>query len=335
MDSGGGYTRNNPFHLILSPPKGDDGLPIFRINYQAPIILNPNVEWEAAIVDAYIPLSKSSSSSQKKHEWFSYICKLDIPGPVEKIYRAYPRWYYEPDDEETPVHSFIKKFNEVQNRKDLYGEFTNQTCPPKLKIYVEDEYMCIKVVKRMDFPKELIIIKMDKPQYSRFFGKISQFETYYKGRLVEVKEGETPACIYDEKDGEIKILSSTTTPYVPTRESGFNPTYTDLEGCIFKSTEKIMRNAGRDSNNNSSGIVLDIDCSFIETTRFGNINGGTRVLDVVNADSHENTNLKYLKLETNVINSILINILDSTTKVHPVVFGNPYIVVHLRPRLFY
>ena len=56
-----------------------------------------------------------------------------------------------------------------------------------------------------------------------------------------------------------------------------------------------MRNARGDYNINKK--VLDIDCSFIETTRLGNINGGTRVLDVVNADSHENTNLKYLKLE--------------------------------------
>ena len=301
-------------------------------NYQAPITLNPNTEWEAAIIDAYIPLSSSKSSNQEKYQWFAYVCKLDIPEPIEKIYRAYPRWYYEPADEETAVHSFIKKFNEVQNRKDLYGEFTNQTCPPKLKIYVEDEQMCIKIVKEMNFTNELIIIRMDKKQYGQFFGKTSQFDTYYKGRLLQVKEGETAKCIYDEKDGEIKIKSPLNNPYIS--EEGFDTTRESLLRVIFKSTEKIMRrgNVGGDSNINKK--VLDIDCSFIERTRLSNINGGTRALDVVNAYSHENANLKYIKLESTVINSILVNIQDSVTKLHPIVFEKSYIVVHIRPRLF-
>ena len=193
MDSLGGYSRNTPFQLILTPPLDDGSLSMYRINYQAPIILNPDMQWEAAIIDAYIPTSIIvKNNARKKYHWFLYVYKYDIPQhPLRnKIYISYQRWYYEPGDEETAVHSFTKRFNEVQNRKDLYGEFTNQNPPAKLQIYVEDEYMCIKVVKAMDFDNEMIIIKMDKEEYRHLFGKIAQFDTYYKGRLLPVKEGE-------------------------------------------------------------------------------------------------------------------------------------------------
>ena len=196
-----------------------------------------------------------------------------------------------------------------KTEKDLYGEFTNQNPPAKLQIYVEDDYLCIKVVKAIDFENEMIIIKMDKEEYKHFFGKIAQFDTYYKGRLLPVKDGEKSLCIFDETDSEIKIKSLLQNPYIT--ETGFDPTDTSLLGVIFKSTEKIMRTT-RDEKRSTK--VLDIECSFIETTRLGSIEGGTKVLDIVNGDSHENTNLKYIKLESNVINSIFVNVVNSITK---------------------
>ena len=48
--------------------------------------------------------------------------------------------------------------------EDLYGDFTNQNPPAKLRIYVEDEYMCITVVKAMDFDNEMILLKMGKEE---------------------------------------------------------------------------------------------------------------------------------------------------------------------------
>ena len=242
MDSSGGYTRNTPFQVILTPPLGDGNLSVFSSNYQAPIILNPDMQWEAAILDAYIPTSLTVKyNTRKKYHWFMYIYKYDIPQhPLRNnIYISYPRWYYEPEDGETTVHSFIKKFNKVQNRKELYGEFTNQNPPAKLQIYVEDDYLCITVVKAMDFENEMIIIKMDKEEYTHCFGKIAQCDTYYKGWLLPVKDGEKSLCIFDETDSEIKIKSLLQNPSIT--ETGFDPTDKSLLGVIVKSTEKIMR----------------------------------------------------------------------------------------------
>ena len=64
------------------------------------------------------------------------------------------------------------------------------------------------------------------------------------------------------------------------------------------------------------------------------IEGGTKVLDIVSGDSHENSTLKYIKLETNVITSILVNIVDSITKRPITINGRSYVTVHFRPRLF-
>ena len=60
--------------------------------------------------------------------------------------------------------------------------------------------MCIKFVKAMDFDNEMIIIKMDKEEYKHLFGKIAQFDTYFKGRLLPVKEGGQSLCIFEERD---------------------------------------------------------------------------------------------------------------------------------------
>ena len=98
----------------------------------------------------------------------------------------------------------------------------------------------------------------------------------------------------------------------------------------FTSTEKIIRTTKDDKRNTR---VLDIECSFIETTRIGSIEGGTKVLDIVNGDSSENTNLKYIKLESNVSKSILVNIADSITKRSINITRKPYVTVQFRPRL--
>ena len=64
------------------------------------------------------------------------------------------------------------------------------------------------------------------------------------------------------------------------------------------------------------------------------IEGGTKVLYIVNGDSHENTNRKYIKLESNVINSIFVNVVNSITKRSITITGRLYVIVQFRPRLF-
>ena len=91
---------------------------MYRMTYQAPIIRNPDMQWEAAISDAYIPTSLIvKNNTRRKYQCFLYVYKYDIPQhPLRnKIYISYPRWYYEPEDEETAAHSCIKQFSEVQN----------------------------------------------------------------------------------------------------------------------------------------------------------------------------------------------------------------------------
>ena len=80
--------------------------------------------------------------------------------------------------------------------------------------------------------------------------------------------------------------------------------------------------------------VLNIECWFIAATRLGSIEGVTKVLDIVNGDSHENTDLKYIKLESNVINSIFVDIVDSITKRSINTTGRPYVIAQFRPRVF-
>ena len=98
---------------------------------------------------------------------------------------------------------------------------------------------------------------------------------YYEGRLLPVKDGEKSLCVFDETDSEIKIKSLLHNPYIT--EAGFDSTGNLLLGVIFKSTEKIIRTSDESKMNTR---VLDNECSFIETTRLGNIDGGTKVQSV-------------------------------------------------------
>ena len=123
--------------------------------------------------------------------------------------------------------------------------------------------MCIKGIKAMKCDNEMIIINMDKEEYRHLFGKIAQFDTYYKGRLLPVKEGEKSLCVFDETDSEIQIKSLIKNPYIT--EAGYDPTDNSLLGVIFKSTEKIVRETKGEER--ISSRVIDIECSFIETTR--------------------------------------------------------------------
>ena len=55
-----GHTSD--FHIVLTnienQPSSFDHEPEYNLYYRSPIVPNPNVEWEAAIIDAYIPTPK-------------------------------------------------------------------------------------------------------------------------------------------------------------------------------------------------------------------------------------------------------------------------------------
>ena len=117
------------------------------------------------------------------------------------VYFSYRKWYYNPHDQESVVHSFIKKFNEVQKRQDTYGEFTYPYYPDKLKLYVsDDDHFCIRINRLMVHPLEAISIQMPVAQIAQFFGNSVEFETWYKNKLLKLKIGHSPFIVYDSRD---------------------------------------------------------------------------------------------------------------------------------------
>ena len=131
------------------------------------------------------------------------------------------------------------------------------------------------------------------------------------GKLLKVKEGATTLRISVDEEGEITKESRIINPNET--ETGYDPTDSSLQGVAFKSVEKIARLANTEVPNsyNMKGYkTLDVR---LKQKDIGNMNGETRVLDIVSRNSHENTNLMYIKLESYVINSILVNIVDSVT----------------------
>ena len=117
------------FHIVLTnmenQPSRFDHEPEYNLYYRSPIVLNPNVEWEAAIIDAYIPTPQketvvSKGMSPYKHHWFRYIVSVERRTMNADDYFSYQKWYYNPHDQESVVHSCIKKVNEVQKRQDTY-----------------------------------------------------------------------------------------------------------------------------------------------------------------------------------------------------------------------
>ena len=189
MATSEGHTSD--FHIVLTnmenQPSRFDHEPEYNLYYRSPIVLNPNVEWEAAIIDAYIPtLQKetvvSKGMSTYKHHWFQYVVSVERGTTNADDYgNSYQKWYYNPHDQERVTHSFIKKFNEVQKRQDTYGEFTYQYYPDKLKLYVsDDDHFCIRINSLMVHPLEAISIQMPVAQIAEFVGNTIESEKWYK-----------------------------------------------------------------------------------------------------------------------------------------------------------
>ena len=221
-------------------------------------------------------------------------------------YFSYQKLYYNPHDQESVTHSFIKKVNEVQKRQDTYGEF-----------YVSDgDHFCIRINRLMVHPLEAISIQMPVAQIAEFFGNSIDFETWYRNKLEKLKIGHSPFIVYDSRDDCVRIEKPLRNPYIE-EEANMNPLISNpMMGVVFKSKEKIKRPSKTKTTitHKETPNVNDTECSFVQTTRLGKMDGGTRVMDIVQEREHENINPKYIKLKSRIINSVFLNFVDSATK---------------------
>ena len=290
MATSDGHTGD--FHLVLTnmenKPSHFDHEPEYNLHYCSPIILNPNMEWEAAIIDAYIPtLQKqivvAKDMSPYKHHWFRYIVSVERRSMNADDYFRYRKWYYNPHDQERVTHSFITKFDEVRKRRDTYGEFTYPYHPDKLKLYVgDDDHFCIRINRLMVRPLEAISIQMPVAQIAQFFGNTVEFEMWYKNKLLKLKSGHSHFIVYDSRDVCLRIEKLLCNPYIE-EEDNMNPLISNpVMGVVFKSMEKIKRPPKTTtSTQKETSKVIDIECSLVQTTHLGKMEGGTRVMDIV------------------------------------------------------
>ena len=344
MATSEGYTSD--FHIVLTNmenrPLRFDHESEYNLNYRSPIVLNPNVEWEAAIIDVYIPTPQketvvSKGMSPYKDHWFRYIVSVERRTTNADDYYSYRTWYYNPHDQESVVHSFIKKFNEVQKRQDTYGEFTYPYYPDKLKLFVsDDDHFCIHMNRMMLQTGEAISSQMPVAQFVQFFGNTLEFETWYRNKLLKLKIGRSPFILYDPRDESLRIQLPPSNPSIE-EEENMNPlSPSPMMGVLFKSKEKIKRHSKTTTmiTHKETPKAIDIECSLVQTTRLGKTEGGTRVMDIVRECKHENINPKYIKLESRIINSVFLNFVDTETKKKIRHITNDVVsVVHIRPCL--
>ena len=331
--------------IILTPNEIQADNSEFGIYLQSPIKLNPSLEWKAAVIDAYIPYSidvtKTTTTTAKSKEqyWFRFIIEKGLRTDTPDDYKSYEKFYYNPYEHYLHMESFIDKVNEIERKKIQYGEFTKQHYPPTIQMFVENDHMVIKVIRKMDRDNECIAFIMPGEQYLEFFGGRAEFDTYYKGGKLLPKPGFQSVCKFDYHVDALLILASTVTTYVTDEEH--DPTQESYLGIEFRSADKIRKRKDKGEKYakeqtviKGDGILFDVECSLIETTRLGTMQGGTKVLDVLNANGHENVHPKYLKVETVSANYIFVKLVKSSDKLRVVITGKPYIVINIRPKLY-
>ena len=207
----------------------------------------------------------------------------------------------------------------------------------KIHIYVsDDDHFCIRINSMMVHPLEAISIQMPVTQIVQFFGNSVEFETWYTNKLMKLKSGHSPFIVYDTRDECVRNEKPLRNPYIE-EEENMNPLMSNpMMGVVFTSKEKIKRPAKATTTimHKETPKVIDIECSLVQTTRLGKMEGGTRVMDIVREREHENINPKYIKLESRIINSVVLNFVDSETKKKiRTITNDVVIVVHIRPCL--
>ena len=329
--------------FILTPNVVQADNSDFDLFLETPIDLDPKLEWEAAIIDGYIPIKSdvkittisTSSSKTVKPYWFRYIIEKGFRTTKADDYKSYEQFYYNPNEHYSHAESFINKFNEIERKKIHYGEFTNQSYLPTLEMSIENDHMVIKVIRKMDRDNECIAFMMPNEQYLEFFRGNTEFDTYYRGQKLSPKPGFQSVCIFDYTIGVLLILASPNNNYNTDEEH--DPTQESYLGVEFRSADKIKKHTTDGGKTEikthviGTDVLFDVECNVIETSKLGN--RGVRVMDVMNMNGHENIYPKYLKLEMTKANYISVKIRKSSDKSHVQIEGKPYIVINIRPRI--
>ena len=323
----------------------------FELYLETPIDLNPKLEWEAAIIDGYIPIksnvkvkttTKTAGSIHAERYWFRYLGIISHNGDVHRDdYKSLEKFYYNQHEHGSPIESFIHKFHEITTQRINYGVFTEQYFAPSIVMSIVNDYLVMQVIRSMDryhsAKYEGVIIQIPDSQYKSFFGGESEFDTYYKGvKLKNTFLHPTGNCIVQkERDVTSIIISSTgVNLYATTPE--LNPAENDLLGVEFISRVKIKKHDTPDDRITTTQrigeeILFDVECNLIETSKLGD--RGVKVMDVMNMNGHENINPKYLNLEMIKANYIHVKIRKSSDKSRVKIEGKPYIVINIRPRI--
>ena len=84
----------------------------FDLYLETPIDLDPKLEWEAAIIDGYVPITSdvkitTTSSKTPKGHWFRYISEKGFRRTRASDYKSYEKFNYNPNEYNSHVESFI------------------------------------------------------------------------------------------------------------------------------------------------------------------------------------------------------------------------------------
>ena len=114
--------------FILTPNVVQADNSDFDLFLETPIDLDPKLEWEAAIIDGYIPIKSdvkittisTSSSKTVKPYLFRYIIEKGFRTTKADDYKKYEQFYYNPNEHYSHVESFINKVNEIERKNTLW-----------------------------------------------------------------------------------------------------------------------------------------------------------------------------------------------------------------------
>ena len=337
--------------FILTPNVVQADNSNFELFLETPIDLDPKLEWEAAIIDGYIPVksevevkttTKTSDTVHGERYWFRYFSLLGHNGDMQRDdYKSLEKFYYNQYEHFSTIESFIYKFHEVSNKRINYGEFTTQYYLPTILMSIENDYLVLRVIRKMDryhsAKYEAIVIQLPESQFNSFFGGYSHFDTYYKGvKLKNSTLHPNGNCMFEKEGDQSSIIIRSTGVNMYDTSKFFDPSENDLLGVEFRSQLKIKKHDTTSSQTTSTQVVgedilFDVECNLIETSKLGN--RGDRVMDVMNMNGHENIYPKYLKLEMTKANYISVKIRKSSDKSRVQIEGKPYIVINIRPRI--
>ena len=172
--------------FILTPNVVQADNSDFELFLETPIDLDPKLEWEAAIIDGYIPVksevevkttTKTSDTVHGERYRFRYFSLLGRYGDMQMVdYKSLEKFYYNQYEHFSSIESFIVKFHEVSNKRINYGEFTTQYYLPTILMSIENDYLVLRVIRKMDrynsTKYETIIIQLPESQFINFSGGI-------------------------------------------------------------------------------------------------------------------------------------------------------------------